>query len=196
MLDFLNISQTYVVSHDKGVGVATALAANNRDLVKRIVLCEYPLPGFGVYEAIQTPSPRWDAYWNWQLAFFSVPEVAEFFLTGREREYLIWYFYHASYSGNSAVPEAKLVAYTRSVQKPGFLRAAFDYFGSQWRDAAFFNATIRPQPLSMPALVLGGEASFAPVELLQTAFQGAVSNATYELIPKAGHWIGESNINY
>lgn len=191
VLDFLNITVTYVVSHDKGVGVAAALAASNRQLVKRLVMADYPLPGFGFYEATQTPSPNWTAYSNWQLAFFSVPEVAEFFIKGKEREYLIWYFYHTSYSGNSAVPEEKLVAYTRAVQKPGFLRSGFKYFGAQWEDARFFNESLRPQPLSMPTLVLGGEASLAPVEVQKQAFQGAVSNATYDVIPKAGHWIGE-----
>lgn len=89
VLDFLNISQAYVVSHDKGVGVASALAANNRQLVKRIVLIEYPLPGFGAYEAAETPSPSWTEYSNWQLAFLAVPQAAEFFLSGREREYLV-----------------------------------------------------------------------------------------------------------
>ena len=188
-LDFLNITQTYVVSHDKGVGVAAALAASNRALVKRVVFAEYPLPGFGLYETAQTPSPAWTVYSNWQLAFFAVPEAAEFFLQGRESEYLTWYFYHSSYSGNAVLSAEKLERYTRAVQKPGFLRAAFEYFGSQWTDAALFNATIRPQPLAMPALVIGGEASLAPIELLQSAFECVVSDATYDLVPKAGHWI-------
>lgn len=83
------------------------------------------------------------------------------------------------------LPETKLEMYTRAVQKPGFLRAAFEWFGSQWRDAAFFNASIRPEPLAMPSLVLGGEASLGPV--VQQAFQGVVSNATYDVVPKAGH---------
>lgn len=194
ILDFLNVTQAYVVSHDKGAGIAAALAAENRDLVKRIVFTEYLLPGFVGYEQLQTPQPSWTTYSNWQLAFFSVPEAAEFFLSGREREYLIWYFYHAGYSGNAALSEEKLEIYTRAVQKPGFLRAAFEYFGSQWRDAEFFNATIRPEPLAMPALVMGGEASFAPAEIIQQYWADVVPNATYDVIPKAGHWIGEQHI--
>lgn len=191
VLDFLNITQVYVVGHDKGVGISAALAANNRELVKRISLTEYPIPGFGVYEAAQTPAPEWTSYSNWQLAFFAIPEVAQYFLQGKERDYLTWYFYHASYSGNAALSNEKLDIYTRAVQKPGFLRAAFKYFQAQWVDAAFFNATVRPNPLTMPALVMGGEASLAPIDLLRLAFEPVTTNATYDIIPKAGHWMGK-----
>lgn len=193
MLDFLNISQVYVVSHDKGVGLAAALAANYRNLVKRASFIDYPLPGFGVYEAAQTPQPSWTAGSQWQLAFFSIPDAPEYFLQGHEREYLTWYFWHASYSGNSVISEDLLETYVRAVQKPGFLRAAFKYFQAQWADAAFFNATIRPRPLEMPVLAMGGEASLSPIGAIQQAFQDVATNIQYDLVPKAGHWIGEEN---
>ncbi|KAL9108603.1 MAG: hypothetical protein Q9227_006689 [Pyrenula ochraceoflavens] len=193
VLDFLNITSVYVVSHDKGVGVAAALTANHRDLVKRVTFIEYPLPGSGVYEAAQTPSPGWTAYSNWQLAFFAVPDVPEFFLQGREKEYLTWYYYHAGYAGNSALSEDLLDIYTRAVQKPGFLRSAFKYFQSEWEDARFFNETIRPRPLEMPVLAMGGEASQSPISVLEQSFGYVGKNVQYDLVPKAGHWIGDEN---
>lgn len=182
-----------MVSHDKGVGLAAALAAKYRNLVKRASFIDYPLPGFGVYEAAETPQPAWTAYSNWQLAFFSIPDAPEYFLMGREREYLTWYFWHSAYAGNSALSEELLDIYTRAVQKPGFLRAAFKYFQAQWADAAFFNATIRPQPLEVPVLAMGGEASLAPISAIQAAYQDVATNIQYDLVPKAGHWIGEEN---
>jgi pimeloyl-ACP methyl ester carboxylesterase len=45
VLSFLNVSKTFVFAHDKGVGLATSLALENPDLVERIILAEYPLPG-------------------------------------------------------------------------------------------------------------------------------------------------------
>ena len=59
VLDFLRINETYVFAHDKGVGVAAALAAKTRGRVKRLGLSEYPLPGHG-YETFQTPTPQWN----------------------------------------------------------------------------------------------------------------------------------------
>ena len=192
VLDFLNITKVYVLGHDKGCGPTAALSAKYRSLVKRVGFSEYPLPGFG-YESVWGPTPAWDLYQNWQLAFFSVPDAAQFFVQGREKEMLAWYFFHASYSGNSAISTADLDRYTREISKPGFLRSGFEYFatGTVTKDAAFFNATIKPHPLAQPMLVLGGESSLAPVAFQKAIWGDVGREITYDVIPKAGHWIGE-----
>jgi pimeloyl-ACP methyl ester carboxylesterase len=87
VLDFLNITEVLVFAHDKGCGPAMGLAAKYPGLVKAIGVGEYGLPGFG-YEIGWVPSVSWSLYSNWQLAFFSVPDAAEFFVRGREKEML------------------------------------------------------------------------------------------------------------
>ncbi|KAJ4364541.1 hypothetical protein N0V83_009137 [Neocucurbitaria cava] len=74
ILDYLNITETYVFAHDKGVGLASSLAIEHPQAVKRIILAEYPLPGFGYTTTVTSPN----AYLNWQLAFFAVPDAAEY----------------------------------------------------------------------------------------------------------------------
>jgi len=191
ILDFLNITQAYVFSHDKGAGLAAALAVKYRTLVKRVGFSEYLLPGYG-YERFSAPMPNWDVYANWQLAFFSVPDVAEYFISGKEREMLAWYFFHASYSGMEAISHEHLDRYTTSISKPGFLRACFGYFASATvaADNRFFNATLRPNPLTQPVLTLGGEASAAPVSFLEQLWGPVGTDVIYDVVPKAGHWIG------
>ena len=192
VLDFLNITQAYVFGHDKGCGPVAALTAKYSSLVKRVGFSEYLLPGFG-YESAWDPAPAWDLYQNWQLAFFSVPDAAQYFIQGREKEMLAWYFFHASYSGNSAISTDHLDRYTREISKPGFLRSGFEYFATNTvtKDAVFFNSTIRTSPLKQPMLVLGGEASLAPVAFEKTLWGHVGNQITYDLIPKAGHWIGK-----
>ena len=56
VLDFLNVTSTYVFGHDMGSGIATALAVKYPDRVKRLGVSEYMLPGFGYEEAIM-PQP-------------------------------------------------------------------------------------------------------------------------------------------
>ncbi|KAL6884793.1 hypothetical protein HDV57DRAFT_491289 [Trichoderma longibrachiatum] len=104
VLDFLNITSTYILSHDMGAGIATALAVKHPDLVRRLVVTEYLLPDFG-FEAARNPGAYWDVYANWQLAFFSVTDAAEFFISGKEKQMLEWYFYHGSYSGATSFSE-------------------------------------------------------------------------------------------
>lgn len=192
MLDFLKINQTYVFAHDKGCGPASALAAKHRSLVKRIGVSEFLLPGFG-YENAWGPSYNWDLYQNWQLAFFSVPDAAQYFTQGKEKEMLTWYFYHASYSGNAAISNDHLERYTREISKAGFLRSGYEYFATRTvaKDAAFFNSTIRSNKLKQPMLVLGGESSLAPVAFAEALWGQTAENLTYDIIPKAGHWISE-----
>ena len=131
-------------------------------------------------------------YSNWQLAFFSVPDAAQFFVQGRERQMLSWYFLHAGYAATSAVSDALLTLYTDAISKPGYLRAGFEYFSNPTvaQDAAFFNATLVPAPFAGKALVMGGEASVGIPDLLRRLFAPVLSDFEIDVVPKAGHWIG------
>jgi len=107
---------------------------------------------------------------------------------------LSWYFWHASYSGTAAVSKDHLERYTNEISKPGFLRAGLEYFAAVWEDETYFTrAFAKGRKLEMPMLALGGEASFSPVGLLQQAWQNVSSDLVAEVVPKAGHWIGDEN---
>ena len=194
LLQFLKINNTFIFGHDKGTGVVSALVAKYRDNITftRVGLSEYELPGFG-YESDQDPTATWNLWSMWQLAFFSVPDAAQYFIQGREKEMLTWYFWHASYSGQEAISQDLLNRYTTSISKPGFLRSGFELFSNPntYKDALFFNATLRSRPLSMPVLVLGGEANFGSQELLQGAFGPIGADVITDVVPHAGHWIGK-----
>ena len=190
VLDFLSINQTYIVAHDKGNGQAAALNAKYRSLVKRAVYSEYALPGFG-YEKIYSPELGVSGlYLNWQLAFFSVPDAAQYFIQGQEKQMLAWYFWHSSYSGNSVISQDLLERYTREISKAGYLRSGLEYFNTTEKDAVYFNSTLGVQPLENPALVLGGESSFAPLATIEGSWGPILANPSYDIVPKAGHWLG------
>ncbi|KAF4311090.1 Alpha/beta hydrolase fold-1 [Botryosphaeria dothidea] len=195
VLEFLGVNTAYVFSHDKGAGFAAAFAVKYPSSTRRVGFFEYLLLGFG-YESFWVPSSGggigWGLYKNWQLGFFSVPDAATYFISGREKEMLAWYFFHGSYSGNDAISEAHLNAYTRSISKPGFLRSMLNVFSvsTVTQDARFFNETIRQNPLPMPVLALGGEASVAtPGQIWGSVGQNVVA----EVVPKAGHRLLDEN---
>ncbi|KAK5684822.1 hypothetical protein LTS10_002897 [Elasticomyces elasticus] len=187
IIDFLNITKVNVLAHDKGVGLATSFAIENEELVNRIILIEYPLPGFGYPTTVSSPS----IYRDWQLAFFAVPDAAQFFIQGREKSMLAWYFYHGSCSGDDVISNDLLETYTRSISKPGFLRAGMQYFAAAFSDAEYFTRRISESgKLQMPLLALGGEASFAPKSAIDAAFGPVADDLTTDIIIKSGHWIG------
>ena len=190
LLAALNVSRAFVFSHDKGAGAAAALALKQPALVARLGLSEYGLPGFG-YETQWTPQPGWTDASNWQLPFFSLTDLAEFFISGRVRETLAWYFFHFSYAGVSAVSAANLTAYTDQISKPGFLRSMLGPFSVNTvaADNQFFTARLNASKLGMPVLGLGGEAASGPY--LPQVFPPLGTNVQTDVVPKAGHWIGE-----
>ena len=195
VLAFLNVNQTYIVAHDKGNGPTAALNAKYRSLVKRAVYSEYALPGFGYESSVSPEYGVTGLYRNWQIAFFSVPDAAQYFIQGREKEMLAWYFWHSSYSGNSAISEDHLNRYTREISKAGFLRSGLSYFATTLQDAKYFNSTIRGKVLQNPALVLGGESSVSAAAL-QSLWGPVFGNAEFEAVPKAGHWLGMFSPTY
>jgi pimeloyl-ACP methyl ester carboxylesterase len=182
LLNFLNISKAYVFAHDKGVGLASSLAFEKPDRVAKLVLAEYVLPGYGYPTSVTSQDP----YMNWQLAFFAVPDAAQYFIQGREKEMLAWYFWHASYSGNSVISNDLLETYTRSISKLGFLRAGLSYFGAAFEDEKYFTKKVNESKLRMPVLAMGGEASLG---VAAGSFGDVASDLTTFVIPKAGHWI-------
>jgi pimeloyl-ACP methyl ester carboxylesterase len=194
VLDFLNVTSAYVFSHDKGVGFAMALAAKHPSAVKRLGLSEYVLPGFGYQDAV-VPGPFWDLYQNPQLAFFQIPDFAEFLMSGKEREFLLWYFYHGSYSGPDSMTEDTVNRYASAISKPGFLRAMLGPFSTASinADTKFFNETVGQSPLQMPVLAMGGESSFGVEGLIESLFGPLADNIEVDTVPKAGHWVADEN---
>ncbi|RYP36759.1 hypothetical protein DL766_001795 [Monosporascus sp. MC13-8B] len=175
VLDFLNITSAYVFSHDKGVGMATALAVKHPLLVRRLGLSEYSLPGLGYEE---------------------VPDLAEFLMSGKERQFLQWYLFHGSYSGPASFSEDTVNRYATSISKPGFLRAMLGPFSSATvaADASFFKGVFDSQrTLSIPVLAMGGEASVGNELALKQFFESIASDLEVDIIPKAGHWIADEN---
>lgn len=181
--------QINLVGYDHGAGVAYSYAAMYPAQVRRLAILEYAMPGFGDYEASMTPNPKWDNDANWQLGFFTVPEVAERFMRGKEDEFLRWMFEHISCNPR-AVSQADFDEYLRQLKKRGAMRAAINYYAAVWTDAAN-NKQFARTKLKMPVLAVGGECSggagiAAHVRKLAERVEGAT-------IENAGHWLADEN---
>ena len=99
----LGFGRVRLAGYDRGAGVAYANAAAHRDEVERVACSEFVFPGFG-HEAFIAPKRGWDD--NWQRVAFTVPELCDRFIAGRERELLSWYFHaHAARPGAVATED-------------------------------------------------------------------------------------------
>jgi pimeloyl-ACP methyl ester carboxylesterase len=184
VMDALNVPRAAVVGYDHGGGTALALAFTTPDRVERLTVIEYAPPGFG-YEMGLTAAP---GNVNWQLAFFTQPDVAIQFIGGKERELLAWYFWHWAYNPD-AVDQADFEIYVRQLQKPGALRGGMMHFASVFDDMALFKGWAEGTRLDMPCLGIGGE--IAAGVYAEMALKALADNVRGAVIAKAGHWIAE-----
>lgn len=186
----LGFKRIFLIGYDHGAGVAYQYASAHPAEVQRLAILEYAMPGFG-YEKAMQPSPNWDSGSNWQLAFFTVPDVAERFMMGQERELLSWFFWHIS-CNPSAVSQSDFEEYVRQISKPGALRAGINYYATVWQDMEHHKETAR-RKLPMPVLAVGGECS-GGTGIAQSMLPLA-ENVQGAVIEQAGHWLADENPN-
>jgi pimeloyl-ACP methyl ester carboxylesterase len=184
VMDALDLPSAAVVGYDHGGGTALALAYTAPERVKRLAVIEYAPPGFG-YEMGLTAAP---GNVNWQLAFFTQPDVAIQFIGGKERELLAWYFWHWAYNPD-AVDQTDFEVYVRQLKKPGALRGGMMHFASVFEDMALFKGWAESSRLAMPCLGIGGE--IAAGVYGEMALKALANDVQGAVIAKAGHWIAE-----
>jgi pimeloyl-ACP methyl ester carboxylesterase len=188
LADELKLGTAKLVGYDHGAGVAYNYACLYPELVSHLVFVEYVLPGCG-YERVMQPSAEWHTGSNWQLALFTVPDVAEFAFRGRERELLTWFFWHGS-CNPTAVSEVHMNEYVSQIAKPGALRAGIEYYASIWRDLEINKENMKNK-LTMPALGIGGRCNAA--DMVAKAMGPIASHVTSAVIEGAGHWVSDEN---
>jgi pimeloyl-ACP methyl ester carboxylesterase len=183
LLDRLGHKEINLLGYDLGGGTAYAFASLFPERVKRLAFVEYAPPGYG-YEMGMQPVRNWQA---WQLAFFTVPDVAVQFIAGKERELLAWYFWHWSYNPE-AVSQEDFEIYVRQLQKPGALRAGFSWFASVFDDAEQVKE-FSARKLQMPVLALGGEMGAS--EFVLQGISPLAENVSGGVVKRAGHWVAD-----
>jgi pimeloyl-ACP methyl ester carboxylesterase/quercetin dioxygenase-like cupin family protein len=182
LLRELGVGDTDLVTHDIGNMVGYAFAAEHRDIVRRFVLIDAPLPGVGPWEEI-LKNPL---LWHFR---FGGPDM-ERLVAGRERIYLDRFWNEFSAHPDRFLEESRS-HYAALYAAPGAMHAGFAQFAAFDEDAADNKAFLAQGKLDMPVLALGGEKSFG---LTMAAVMGFAANrVTGAVVPDSGHWIMEEN---
>ena len=180
----LGLDAISLVGTDIGTMVAYAYAANHPEEVRRLVLAESVLPGFGLEEWM---NPAKGGYWH--FGFHMQVDLAEMLTAGREAAYLLPTMRMMSIS-----PDAARVAetwYLPSYVAAGGMRAGFQHYGTLLADGKENQASFRSK-LTMPVLVLNGEHGIPQGQTLESVRQVA-ENVTAALIPESGHAFAQDN---
>jgi pimeloyl-ACP methyl ester carboxylesterase len=182
VLDALSIDKVDLVTHDIGIMVGYAFAAQYPSRVTRFVLIDAPLPGVG---------PREDILKNpllWHFRFGG-PDM-ERLVEGRERIYLDRFWNEFSADPKN-FDEASREHYATLYAQPGAMHAGFEQFKAFDQDAIDNRAFLAKGKLTMPVLAIGGDKSFG--EMMPIIMRAVATNVRSVVIPHSGHWLMEEN---
>jgi pimeloyl-ACP methyl ester carboxylesterase len=182
----LGYSKIYLVAHDWGGPVAYSYAAAHREDVRKMIILDTLLPGFGFEEA-GSFSP--DGIWH--FSFHAVRDLPEKLIDGKEDVYLNW-FYDWTYNQSAITPEDR-EEYIKQYSKPGAMRAGFEYYRAVFEDAEQ-NKEYAKEKLKIPILTIGGEAAIG--NFTTTSFQRVANNVTGITLSNTGHFIPEERPNF
>jgi pimeloyl-ACP methyl ester carboxylesterase len=175
----LGFQQIFLVGHDMGASIAYAYAALHREDVRRLVILDVPIKGFGLEELVQKRN-------LWHFGFFQVPGFAEALAEGRERLLLQTFF--SGIKNPAVLTQEDIDEYVRCYSGRDALRTGFEYYRAYPYNEQKFKEYSK-QKLHIPVLALGGEnsgAGFPFYSLAQLA-----ENVSGGIILQCGHYIQE-----
>jgi pimeloyl-ACP methyl ester carboxylesterase len=181
----------FLVAHDVGAQTAYSYAFSHTNNVSKLVIMDFPYPGFLPAEFGENGP--------WWFAFHQTPNLPEFLVNGKEREYLSWFFKELAYNP-SAITEKDIDIFANHFSAPGTARSAFEYFRAFPIDAEQ-NKESAKTPITIPVLALGGDiypglGGDIPGNFAASSLQSLATNVTGVIVPLSGHWIPEERPDF
>jgi pimeloyl-ACP methyl ester carboxylesterase len=186
LMSQLGFSNIFLVAHDVGAQTAYSYAAAHPNNVSKLVLMDFPFPGF--------LPPEFGINGPWWFAFYQTPDIPEALVEGKEREYISTFMKGLAYNP-SVFTDEDIDVFVSHAKAPGGLRSQFEYFRAFPQDAEQ-NKESAKSKITMPVLVFGGDIYPAlggdfPGNFALSSTQALATNVTGITVPFSGHWIPE-----
>ncbi|HEX8856792.1 MAG TPA: alpha/beta hydrolase [Thermoleophilaceae bacterium] len=184
LMDALGHQRFAMVGTDTGLPIGYALAADHPDRIERVALAEVPGPPGAVPQPpFFVPEPLNNRLWH--IAVNRLDDVNEQLVRGRED---IYFGYEFGIQAGKKLPDDVINYYVGLLQNPDSLRGSFAFY-REWDTMMAQNEQRGKQPLTMPVLGIGGDASNGA--LVGDAFKPLGNDVRTAVIPGAGHWFAE-----
>jgi pimeloyl-ACP methyl ester carboxylesterase len=174
----LGHKDVHLVGQDFGVQVVAAYTSLYLNEVKKLVVLESPLSGFGLEDFFAS---------FWHFGFLASP-FASMLIGGREKEFFSSFAFGDFVFRKEAFPPEHIADYVTAQTRPGRLDAGFGYYRALQKSSEFFLTNVRA-PWTMPVLALDGD----------HGMQGATAKSFAKIVPglqtgivkDSGHFIQE-----
>lgn len=187
----LGHTRAVVAGHDWGGNIAWSLAIARPDVVERLIALNIPHP------ALFTEGVRrnWrQMLRSWYILFFQLPFLPEAAI--RRNDYaLIEQVLRGTAVDASTFSDQDIAIYKRSIAQPGAVTAALNYYRVlvQQGSRNMFRGT--GMRVSVPTLLLWGEADTALGKELTYGTERFVPNLRIQYIPNCSHWVQQERPN-
>ena len=176
----------HVVGHDIGGMIAFAYVSRYPNDVRSVIWGECPLPGTSCYENVKG-SP--DVF---HFVFHRVPDLPEFLIAGKEREYLKHFFDKISYN-SAAISPADLEHYALAYSQPGAIRAGLEVYRAFEKDAEENRSWVTENgKIKVPSLLMNGE-EFMLAQSAASMAEEYHEGAETLTVEDSAHYIAEEN---
>ncbi|MCY9657751.1 MULTISPECIES: alpha/beta fold hydrolase [Paenibacillus] len=182
----LGHDQIHLMGMDIGAMTAFAFATSYPESIRRLVISESVLPGFGLEELMDVAKGG-----SWHFGFHMQADLAASLVRGKEAEYLEQFWRHMSpINPLDQTLKAELIS---KFQLPGAMRAGFMHYEALLRDGEV-NRMRAAQALSisMPVLILNGSHGLPQAPLLYTATQMKLQ-MRHTILENTGHTLAEDS---
>ncbi len=185
LMDALGLERAHVVGHDWGGSLAWVAATLHPDRVASLVILNSPHPVASAEARNEDPEQRAK---SWYMLLFQFPGVAEAWLSSNDFHNLRdMVFRNAAPGTFTAAEEAVFVdAFT----KEGALTAALNYYRANMPAAAWLRPPPQLPPVTVPTLVVWGEAdAYLGLGLLERSITKVAGPLRVERLPGVSHWV-------
>lgn len=175
----------FVAGYDLGMIVGYALAATRPEEVIALWAAESILPGISELPELLMP-PELNEY-LWHFPFNRLSSINEKMVEGREEIYFGYQFESKSHV-HSAFPDEAVDTYVAALRRPGYVRAAFEFYRAQEMFEQI-PALAKAGQLQIPVVAVNGE--FGSGSLPVDALRQVAVDVTEETAPGVGHFLPE-----
>jgi pimeloyl-ACP methyl ester carboxylesterase len=187
LIGALGHDSAHVVGHDWGGGLAWALAGARPELVRSLTILNAPV---GVVSArLRREDPAQRAK-SWYMLLFQFPGVAEAWLSQDDFANLRQFVFDTAAPGT--FPEQEREHLIAALRADGALTAALNWYRANMPPAAWLREPPDPPPVTVPTLIIWGEAdAYMDPVLLERSAATVTGPLRVERLPGVSHWVPE-----
>lgn len=176
-----DVGPVHLAGQDISAGTVFRLAATYPGDVRSLTATEMGLAGFGLEGLADVTHGG-----SWHIGVLAAPGIAELLFTGREREVLGQWAFPAMTAVSGSITDGDIDEFARGFARPGGWRGAIGLYQSMLEEGDTLKTLAQSNPLTVPALAIGGFGGQFTAGTLSQVVAGEVGSVQLDGV---GHYV-------